>query len=335
MVSAARMRRQYEVNVIAPHVLAQSFLPLLRLTAQPPPSLFRSSVSPFPSSSALQPRLLFVSSLASRVTVPGRGVYCSSKHAVESVAAAYRVELQQFGIRVVSICPGELYSAFHQRSKAMYADVLRECTERAGQAEQQPGTRAAPPPSPPPPPPPLPLSLVRHYDRVYSACRQRWRVVGPADIAADAVEVALRTRWPLPRYDCGDEATVLPLLQLLPSNWLETALGLPFATTAAPHSNTTTAEAQQSAVDSRAAAAGEDGTAASQSATVVAVDRTREAERRAASKEERETLIDSADDAEEAADVEEGGARYTVDDEPIDDKPGGARRERLEDEAES
>ena len=344
LISAARMRRQYEVNVVAPHLLTQTFLPLLRLSASPPPSLFLSSVSPFQSSLPLQPRVLFMSSVASRLTVPGRGMYCSSKHALESLAAAYRVELHSFGIRVVSICPGELYSAFHGNSQRMYADVLREATQRAMHAEQQSAALAATPhsssssaaashsqpvsgPSLPSVPPPLPLSVVQLYDRMYSLCRQRWRIVGYPDIAADAVEVALRTRWPLPRYDCGDDAAALPIVQLLPAKWLDFALGHAFYTTAAAQQQQH--HQQPDDADGEAAAAAAVAETADSGATealrrgAAREDRARGKERtEAADDEEKETFIHGTDESDL---LEEGGARYTIDDDAQLELPGAAR----------
>ena len=332
LISAARMRRQYEVNVVAPHVLTQTFLPLLRLSASPPPSLFLSSMLPFKSSTPLQPRVLFMSSVASRVTVPGRGVYCSSKHALESLAAAYRVELHAFGVRVVSICPGELYSSFHNNSKKLYAEVVRECTDRAVQAPSSSvpsashtATSSSSLSSPASSVPlPLPLSFVRHYDRVYDLCRQRWRVVGSPDIAADAVEVALRTRWPLPRYDCGDDAAALPILQLLPSKWIDFGLGLPFYTTAAPLDSSQQRTDQTGDVEAEAE---EDHTAESSEAAdsrrTEAVrrvsgrlERAMEKERREAADEEKQTFIDATE-----ADLEEGGAVFTVEEVTPDEPP--------------
>jgi NAD(P)-dependent dehydrogenase (short-subunit alcohol dehydrogenase family) len=50
--------------------------------------------------------LVHVSSGAGRVTVPGMAVYCASKHALESIADAYRFELNPFGIESVLVEPG-------------------------------------------------------------------------------------------------------------------------------------------------------------------------------------------------------------------------------------
>ena len=336
MISAARLRRQYEVNVVAPHVLCQTFLPLLRLTAQPPPrSLLLPALSPFKSTTPLQPRVLFMSSISSRVNVPGRGVYVSSKRALEGLAAAYRVELHAFGIRVVSICPGELYSSFHDHSKKRYTEVLRECTDRAAQLANPQSPHAASAATQPPPaaslspyyssnptassvPPPLPPSVLLHYDRAYTACRKRWRVVGSPDIAADAVEVALRTRWPLPRYDCGDDAAALPIVQLMPATWLDFMLGHSFYTPAAGDAE----EADDDADHAEPAAATAAATAGERRVSARDEVRAMEKERREAADDEKQTFIRMGDDAEdEEAELEEGGARFTVDDEPLDERP--------------
>src|SRR4051812_20064538 len=50
--------------------------------------------------------LIHVSSAAGRVVVPGLGVYCASKFALEAVADAYRFELSAFGIDSVLVEPG-------------------------------------------------------------------------------------------------------------------------------------------------------------------------------------------------------------------------------------
>ena len=216
MISAERLRHQMEVNVVAQHLLTQTFLPLLRQA-----SAFDSSTPPSPpptSSSPLHPRLLFVSSLASRISLPGRGAYCASKAALQMLADVYRVELRPFNIQVVSITPGELHSSFHEASKANWHRVLAETTQRS---LAPPSTSS----SPSTPPPPLPLSIVNHYDRCYLHSAKRPRTVGTPDVFTDAIEVALRTRYPLPRYDCGDDGTVSSLITLMPMRARDWFLG--------------------------------------------------------------------------------------------------------------
>ncbi|MEM7029190.1 MAG: SDR family NAD(P)-dependent oxidoreductase [Chloroflexota bacterium] len=51
-------------------------------------------------------QLIFISSLAGQMGVPGQGYYCSTKHAMEAYADSLYLELQQFGIRVSVLEPG-------------------------------------------------------------------------------------------------------------------------------------------------------------------------------------------------------------------------------------
>ena len=135
----------------------------------------------------------------------------------------YRVELKAWGIEVVAITPGELRSSFDDTGKAAWHQVLAEATRKS----------LAPPPtstaSNPTPltviPPSLSLSSINHYDRAYLSSRHRPRTIGTADMFTDAVEVALRTRYPLPRYDCGDDGAVSSLIGLMPVRWRDWMLG--------------------------------------------------------------------------------------------------------------
>ena len=50
--------------------------------------------------------LVFISSLAGQMGVPGQGYYCSTKHALEGYADGLRAELAAFGIKVTLLEPG-------------------------------------------------------------------------------------------------------------------------------------------------------------------------------------------------------------------------------------
>ncbi len=50
--------------------------------------------------------LLHVSSGAGRLVIPGMGLYCASKFAMEALAEVYRYELASLGIDSVVIEPG-------------------------------------------------------------------------------------------------------------------------------------------------------------------------------------------------------------------------------------
>lgn len=51
-------------------------------------------------------QLIYISSLAGQMGVPGQGYYCSTKHALEAYADSLYLELAQFGIRVSILEPG-------------------------------------------------------------------------------------------------------------------------------------------------------------------------------------------------------------------------------------
>jgi NAD(P)-dependent dehydrogenase (short-subunit alcohol dehydrogenase family) len=90
------LRRQYETNVIAPVALTRAALPLLR-----------SAVAA--NGTAM---LVNVGSIVGLFTTPFTGAYCSSKAAVHSLSDALRMELASLGIKVVTIQPGGVRSAF-------------------------------------------------------------------------------------------------------------------------------------------------------------------------------------------------------------------------------
>lgn len=51
-------------------------------------------------------QIIFISSLAGQMGVPGQGYYCSTKHAMEAYADSLYLELERFGIRVSILEPG-------------------------------------------------------------------------------------------------------------------------------------------------------------------------------------------------------------------------------------
>src|SRR5258708_4110537 len=57
-------------------------------------------------------RIINISSMGGRITLPYFGVYNSTKYAVESLSDALRYELQPFGIDVALIEPGVIRTSF-------------------------------------------------------------------------------------------------------------------------------------------------------------------------------------------------------------------------------
>ncbi len=91
-ISDAEMRRQYETNVFGLMNVTRAFLPKMRER--------RSG------------RIVNVSSMGGRITLPYFGVYNSTKYAVESLSDALRYELRPFGIDVSLIEPGVIRTSF-------------------------------------------------------------------------------------------------------------------------------------------------------------------------------------------------------------------------------
>jgi NAD(P)-dependent dehydrogenase (short-subunit alcohol dehydrogenase family) len=90
------MRAQYETNVFGLMAMTRAVLPMMRARGAG--------------------RIVNVSSLGGRFTLPLFGVYNSTKFAVESLSDALRIELAPFGIRVSLIEPGVIATNFTDRS---------------------------------------------------------------------------------------------------------------------------------------------------------------------------------------------------------------------------
>jgi short-subunit dehydrogenase len=86
------VRRQLETNVVGPLRLTQLVLPGMRRAGRG--------------------RIVNVSSMGGRITIPGGGVYHASKYALEALSDALRFEVRGFGIDVVLIEPGLIRTRF-------------------------------------------------------------------------------------------------------------------------------------------------------------------------------------------------------------------------------
>lgn len=81
-------RRGLETNVVGPVRLIQLVLPGMRRQGWG--------------------RIVNLSSVGGRVTIPGGAIYHASKHALEAISDALRFELRRFGIDVVLVEPGPI-----------------------------------------------------------------------------------------------------------------------------------------------------------------------------------------------------------------------------------
>jgi len=91
------LRRLYETNIFGLLRVTQAVLPHMRA---------RKSG-----------RVLMLSSVAGILTPPTYGAYSSSKHAVEALSNALRLELYPFNIDVILIEPGYIMTSFQQTAK--------------------------------------------------------------------------------------------------------------------------------------------------------------------------------------------------------------------------
>jgi short-subunit dehydrogenase len=180
-VSEEDGRRQLEVNFFAPALLVQAVMPLMRRQ--------RSG------------RIVNISSIAGRFGYPLFGWYCASKHALEGLSDALRLEARPWGIFVSLIEPGPVETEFFDVTK--------------GRAEG----RMADPSSPYAP-------FFRHVDEIE---REMMGRAATAERVAEAVLSACLAQTPRDRYMITTMAkgTVLAL-RLLPRSWVDRAASRQF-----------------------------------------------------------------------------------------------------------
>lgn len=69
-------------------------------------------------------RIVNVSSMAGRFAFPMSGVYAATKHALEAVTDAVRLEVAPFGIKVVAIRPGFVATEFNEVAMCVTGDLM-------------------------------------------------------------------------------------------------------------------------------------------------------------------------------------------------------------------
>ncbi len=119
------VRRQFETNVFGLLAVTRAFIPQMRERGFG--------------------KIINVSSVGGRMTMPFFGAYNASKYAVESLSDALRFELHPMGIDVVIIEPGVINTNFADRSlsrvsayndaSSPYASVLAQVEDMQRQAE--------------------------------------------------------------------------------------------------------------------------------------------------------------------------------------------------------
>ena len=133
-----------------------------------------------------------VGSVLGRIGIPGGGAYAASKFALEGLTRVLRMEVAQFGIRVVLIEPGLFRTNFHQ--------------------DKVVGQRVLDPRSP--------FYNYTQRMRRNSAGSHRW--AGDPMKVAKAIGRLLEAKHPGPRYAIGADAKIVALAsRLVPDRLLE------------------------------------------------------------------------------------------------------------------
>jgi NAD(P)-dependent dehydrogenase (short-subunit alcohol dehydrogenase family) len=98
LIAPEDLRRQFDVNVLGQVAVTQALLPALRRRARG--------------------RVVFVSSIGGRIAMAFTAPYAASKHALEAIGNALRVELHSSGVRVALIEPGSVATPIWEKSRA-------------------------------------------------------------------------------------------------------------------------------------------------------------------------------------------------------------------------
>jgi len=164
------IRKTLDVNVTGLLLLTRACLPLLR---------------------AAQGRIVNISSISGLIAMPGVSVYAASKHAVEAVTDALRVELQPFGIKVVAVEPGGVKTPIWDKG------AQRDAAAREDRGTAETRELYAP--------------IVRLLEKLNTKPGGL-----PPEALADVVTEALESSKPKNRYLVGKDAKALKLLTRLP-----------------------------------------------------------------------------------------------------------------------
>lgn len=173
-ISDADLRSQFETNVFGLMAVTRAFLPAMRARGRG--------------------RIINVSSVGGRVTMPFFGGYNATKYAVESLSDALRREIAPFGIDVVLVEPGPIRTEFARKSVDL-ADAYKD------------GAYAA---------------IYREAD----AMRARIEAASPGpDVVSSAIVHAIEARRPRVRYVVPfSSRLMLALMAILPTRLADAIL---------------------------------------------------------------------------------------------------------------
>ena len=158
----------FEVNVFGLMALTQMLLPEMRKRGKG--------------------RVVNLSSIAGRFVTPGAGWYGASKFALEALSDALRLELHQFGIKVVIIEPGLIATRFETIAGKSMAEAQRD---------------------------PAWAPMMKKVEENW---QKGFKRASPAHVVAETIQKALNAHTPKARYRCGHRAESAVIQRLLPTN---------------------------------------------------------------------------------------------------------------------
>jgi NAD(P)-dependent dehydrogenase (short-subunit alcohol dehydrogenase family) len=169
MTPQADLQMLMDVNVMGTCAMTRACLPMLR---------------------AAKGRIVNISSISGVFAAPGLSAYVASKHAVEGLTAALRLELAPLGVKVCSVAPGKIDTPIWRKAKEVSSTMQHQY-------------------------PPELQAVYRHITRFYEDYAQQERGT-PLDALVGCVHRALHASSPRPRYIVGRSARLRALLNHLP-----------------------------------------------------------------------------------------------------------------------
>jgi NAD(P)-dependent dehydrogenase (short-subunit alcohol dehydrogenase family) len=174
------IRRMFDVNFFGVIAVIQAFLPQVRKA---------------------RGRIVVTGSIGGRMSTPFVAPYSATKHALEALCDAIRLELRPWGINVSLVEPGAIATPIWERSTAASMEQLAQM-------------------------PPEALELYGNMiARLTKISEQQAAAGAPPDIVARAIEHALTASRPKARYLVGRDARLQAVLRRLPDRARDAMVG--------------------------------------------------------------------------------------------------------------
>lgn len=178
LIDADDLRKQFDVNVLGQISVTQALLPALRAARTTP---------------GTGGRIVFVSSVGGRVAMAFTAPYAASKHAIEAIGDALRVELRTSHVQVALIEPGSVATPIWDKSRELADGVT------------------------------IPASLQAEYGHVPQAMDKVLHDTAergvPPELVAATIERALSAKRMKARYLIGRDArAMVAIRRLLPDH---------------------------------------------------------------------------------------------------------------------